>query len=78
MRNVFHHLEFPESYFKALTKYIKQDGRIAIIDWMPGGAHIGHCTPEEMIISVMDIAGYSVAESPDVLDKQSYNIFRLK
>lgn len=54
LRNVFHHIDDPESYFTHLGQSLKAGGRIAILEWSEGvGGHVGrkrHSTPEESIV----------------------------
>lgn len=76
MRNVFHHILNPESYFRNLKENLKPEGRIAIIEWSPGGMRKTHCTPEEDIIRILQNAGYKQAEAHTFLTGQSYNIFK--
>lgn len=75
MRNVFHHIMNPESYFQRLKESLKPGGRIAIIDWKPEARH-GHGTPEEEILSVLESAGFRRTETYGFLEKLSFNIFK--
>lgn len=80
MRNVFHHIKNPVSYFRKLRESIKPGGRIAILDWKKseGGfvGRAGHCTPEAEIIDIMQKTGFSHLQSFDFLPGQSFNIFQ--
>lgn len=75
MRDVFHHLLNPESYFIRLKDSLKPDGKVVIIDWKPE-AREGHGTLEQCIKGIMQSAGYSLLESYDFLRDQSFNIFK--
>lgn len=78
LRNVFHHIPEPVTYFRSLSGGLKPSGRIAIIEWKPGEAHHGHGTTGEEIIVVMTDAGYNHTKSFDFLDKQTFNVFQLE
>ncbi len=83
LRNVFHHLSDPSSYFIKLKKILKPNGRIAIIDHKKkkGFSFVyifRHYVPEEEILREMENSGYSLAETFDFLPEQSFNIFRKK
>jgi arsenite methyltransferase len=78
MRNVFHDLKNDIAYFVKLRSLLKDGGRIAIIDYRPGNfirRLFGHYIDEDEIVSIMNSAGYDVAERYTYLDDQSYNIF---
>ena len=82
LRNVFHHLKEPENYFKGLKPFLKDDGKIAIVDFKKKGlsfiGFFGHFTKEEVMINIMDKLGYGVHEKFDFLDRQSFITFKLK
>ena len=78
LRNSFHHIPDPAAYFQNLKKYIKPDGRVAIIDWKPGASHHGHTATEDEIRTVMQDAGFQNTQSFDFLEKQFFNIFALQ
>jgi hypothetical protein len=66
------------SYFSRLQKYLRPDGRVAIIDfdrraWFEG--LWSHHTPPERIKREMEQAGYVVQQEFDFLDRQSFMIF---
>ncbi|MDD5016878.1 MAG: class I SAM-dependent methyltransferase [Eubacteriales bacterium] len=78
LRNVFHHIADPVTYFRGLKKNLKKGGHIAVIEWKPGASHHGHGATEEEILGIMLSAGYQRTQSFDFLDKQSFNIFQAK
>lgn len=83
MRNVFHHIADPVSYFTNIKKSLKFGGRIAIIEWSQSTrrshvSYAGHCTSEKDIQRVMREAGYTHLNSLDFVDGQSLNIFEKK
>lgn len=80
LRNVFHHLPDPLEYFKNLSLYLKNDGKIAIIDYKKKGfsfiGMFGHFTSEEDIIKILKEAGFAVYKRHDFLPEQSFIIFK--
>jgi ubiquinone/menaquinone biosynthesis C-methylase UbiE len=81
-RNNFHHIEKPVEYFQELIKYLKPDGRIAIIDYIKKGFNytslFGHHTPKEKIIDSMEKIGFLVEREHNFLTRQSFFIFKRK
>ena len=81
-RNVFHHLEDRINLMKEYRKKLKPEGRIAIIEYLPGRGGIfsfrrlfGHNVPKEKIIAEMEQAGYKKNEEFDFLPEQSFVLF---
>jgi len=81
-RNVFHHLPDPSNYFANLIKYLKRDGKAAIIEHKKKGfgfvALFGHHTSQDAIVREMERAGYYPAESFDFLPDQTFTLYALK
>jgi arsenite methyltransferase len=83
MRNVLHHLSQPIEYFRQLKKYLKPEGRVAVIDYQNkrGGGYLhlfGHqLVSAEEICNIMIEAGFGVAETFHFLPGQSFHIFAL-
>lgn len=81
MRNVFHHIEDPGSYFTNLKESLKPHGRLAIVEWLPdmGGIYVsraGHCTSEKTIQNILYQAGFEQLKSFNFLKVQSFKIFK--
>lgn len=78
VRNVFHHIEDPATYFSNLRTALGPNGRVAVIDYTPDGLlsllH-GHHVPEEEVVTKMEQAGYSRVQRHAFLSEQSFNIF---
>lgn len=79
--NTYHHIDKRIAYFANLRKYLRPDGRVAIIDfdrrsWLAG--LFRHYTPSEFIKPEMEQAGYSLQQELGFLDRQSFLIFTLK
>ena len=76
--NTYHHLEHPSAYFFNLRKYLKPQGRIAIIDFKGEGwfqALSGHYTSSETIQQDMKDAGYVLDQELPFISKQVFLIF---
>lgn len=79
--NTYHHFKRRVGYMKSLLKYLRPDGRIAIIDYTNEGwfsKMFGHWTPKETIRQEMEAAGYQLINDFDFLTKQHFQIFRLR
>lgn len=79
--NTYHHIAHRVTYLANLRKYLRPDGRVAIIDfdrraWLEGMWK--HYTPSEFIKREMEQAGYSLQQEFDFLDRQSFLIFAPK
>ncbi len=78
-RNAFHHISDPQKHFQNLLKSLKPTGKIAIIDNRKKGINyvslFGHCTNEELLLNVMEKAGYKKIKSFHFLPRQSFNVF---
>lgn len=82
LRNVYHHIHEPEEYFKEIKKFLKTNGKIAIIDYKKTNNFkfinlIRHFAKQEDIIRDLKKAGYRHIDSFDILQKQSFNIFQI-
>lgn len=76
--NTYHHLKKRVDYFANIRKYLRDGGRVAIIDfagktWFQ--RLFGHTTPVEIIRSEMVAAGYRLNDEHDFLDKQGFLVF---
>lgn len=82
-RDVYHHLSDRPALFKDLVRYLKPDGRLAIIDWLPEagrffGPPAGHRTSPDTIINELEAAGLAVFERQDFLARQAFIVFGMK
>lgn len=76
--NTYHHIDDRVNYFANLRKYIRPNGRLAVIDFDRRGWLQGlwkHYTPSEFIKREMEQAGYKLQREFDFLDRQSFLIF---
>jgi len=82
-RNVFHHLPGPANSFRNLKRYLKPDGKAAIIEYKPKGGFnfvtmFKHFTPVDLIHREMEKAGFLLLQSFDFLPRQSFSLFGMK
>jgi arsenite methyltransferase len=80
--NAYHHLRDRVDYFKRVSKGLKQDGRVVIVDFynrqMEIGPPPGHTLPGELVLEEMEDAGYQLLGEKDFLEYQYYLEFGLK
>lgn len=80
LRNVFHHLTEPAEYFKNIKQFLKDNGKIAVIDYKKEGSPFvgtsSHYTPEKTIIDSMEKAGLYMWKKFDFLPDQSFIVFK--
>jgi arsenite methyltransferase len=79
-RDAYHHLPDRTALFKDLGRYLKPEGRVAIIEWLPDAGRLlgppkGHMTSPETIHNEMKHAGYFARERLDILPGHSFSIF---
>ncbi|NYB51775.1 MAG: class I SAM-dependent methyltransferase [Methanobacteriaceae archaeon] len=82
LRNVFHHLHNRVEYFKNIKQFLKNKGRIAIIDYEKKKytftGLFGHYTPESVLLDIMNKAGFYPLEKHEFLPDQLFVIFARK
>jgi len=71
--NSYHHLEDRTKYFAAVKKYLRPNGRVAIIDFRKGAFR--HFTESSVIRNEMQAAGYRLQKEYDFLPRQHFLIF---
>jgi ubiquinone/menaquinone biosynthesis C-methylase UbiE len=79
--NTYHHLQDRSEYFANARKYLQPGGRVAIIDFSPGGwlnRIFGHATEADVIRSEMGAAGYRLERELDFLPRQHFMIFAVE
>jgi arsenite methyltransferase len=80
--NTSHHIENRVDYFKRLSKSLKKNGRVVIVDWynktLPKGfPSVGHGLSKEAVIEEFREAGYNLTQDKDFLTYQYYLEFGL-
>ncbi len=76
--DTYHHMQDRVAYFKSLARYLKPDGRVAILDFHPHGFFsglLGHGTAKEEVRREMESAGYRVTGDYDFIDRQHFQVF---
>jgi arsenite methyltransferase len=76
--NTYHHLQDRARYFTNAKKYLRPNGRVAIIEFNGKGwieSMPGHHTAKEVIVSEMKAAGYTLQRDLDFLPRQHFLIF---
>jgi len=83
LRNVYHHLKNRAEYFRRMSRLLKPEGRIAVIEYDGRGGFsfhkiFGHYVPQKKIAEEMREAGFKAEKTLDFLPEQSYTIFKKK
>ncbi|MDZ7836674.1 MAG: methyltransferase domain-containing protein [Actinomycetota bacterium] len=81
MRNVTHHLKDRVEFFKDLKKYLKPEGRVAIIDYSCQHKSLRtrkHYIARDTIITEMLAAGFRLEEEYGWLKNQHFTIYRMR
>ena len=76
--NTYHHItENRQEYFDNVRRYLKPDGRVAIIDYKVEGIRtvLGHGMERDVIVSEMESAGYRLESDHDFLPMQHFLVF---
>lgn len=76
--NTYHHIEDRASYFAKAQRYLRPNGRVAIVDYNGKGwleKLLGHWVSREEITSEMSKAGYRLVSEFRFLQRQHFLIF---
>jgi ubiquinone/menaquinone biosynthesis C-methylase UbiE len=79
--DTYHHMDDRVAYFRSLARYLKPDGRVAILDFHPHGFFsglLGHGTAKEEVRREMEAAGYQLGGDYTVTDSQHFQLFSRK
>ncbi len=79
-RSVFHEIKNPGQCFAGLRNHLQPQGRVAIIDYLPGPLWspitlFGHVSPLGKIRSIMEDAGYTQTGAHEFLPGQSFTLW---
>jgi predicted methyltransferase len=77
--DVYHHVENRERYFRALGESLKQDGRVAVIDFRmdsPDGPPKAARIAPERVKAELKNAGYELVQEHAFLPNQYFLVFR--
>lgn len=74
--NTYHHLGNRVDYFKRLSRSLKKNGRVVIVDFykkpLPLGPSVGHKVSKEVVLEELREAGYKLKYDEDFLPYQYY------
>jgi arsenite methyltransferase len=76
--DTYHHIENRVAYFRSLARYLRPDGKVAILDFYPHGfvsGWLGHGTDKEEVRREMESAGYRLAADYNFIERQHFQIF---
>lgn len=76
--DTYHHMKDRVVYFKTLARYLKANGRVAILDFHPHGFFsglLGHGTAAEDVRNEMELAGYRRVAHFEIVESQHFQIF---
>ena len=80
LAHVYHHVPGRAAYFRRLAGSLRQGGRVAIVEALPGGlrsaacsAATGACRPS--VRSEMESAGYRIIAAHNFLEGDSFQVF---
>jgi arsenite methyltransferase len=76
--DTYHHMKDRVAYFQSLARYLKPDGRVAILDFHRHGFFsglLGHGTAKEEVRREMESAGYGLSANYDFIESQHFQIF---
>lgn len=76
--DTYHHMQDRIAYFQSLARYLKPDGKVAILDFHAEGFFsglLGHGTTKQEVRREMESAGYRLAAEYDFIDRQHFQIF---
>ena len=79
--DTYHHMTDRITYFRSLTRYLKPDGHVAILDFYPHGFFsglLGHGTAKEVVRREMESAGYRLAAEFEIVESQHFQVFSRK
>lgn len=79
--DTYHHMKNRVAYFQSLTRYLKPDGRVAILDFHAKGFFsglLGHGTAKEEVRREMESAGYRLSADYDFIESQHFQVFSRK
>lgn len=76
--NTYHHIEERVAYFQRAAGYLKPNGRLAVLEYKKHGflkRFLGHATEDDIIVSELEQAGYTLSKKLEFIEQQSFLIF---
>jgi SAM-dependent methyltransferase len=71
--NTYHHLKDRATYFRNVVRYLKPEGRVAIIDFREGAFR--HFTKLQTMLEEFKAAGYALDKTNGFLPRQNFLVF---
>ena len=84
LRNVYHHLDDPRTYFAQVRRYLEPDGKVIIIDYKSDTRGLSffklfkHGVTPNQVTEDMAEAGYALDHSFEFLPEQYFMVFTQK
>jgi ubiquinone/menaquinone biosynthesis C-methylase UbiE len=79
--NTYHHIKNRVNYFKRVSKSLKTNGGLVVVDFynkkMPVGPPPDHTLPEKTVLEELKEAGYRLTKNHDILSYQYFLEFEL-
>jgi arsenite methyltransferase len=76
--DTYHHMKDRVAYFQSLARYLKPDGKVAILDFHAQGFFsglLGHGTTKEEVRRETESAGYRLTSDYELIESQHFQIF---
>jgi len=77
--DTYHHLDARRTYLPALRRFLRPDGRVAIVDWhkreLPVGPPPEHKLTREQVLDEMRASGFVLAAEHAILPYQYFLVF---
>jgi ubiquinone/menaquinone biosynthesis C-methylase UbiE len=76
--NTYHHMQDRTAYFNRVKRALRPEGRVAIVEYNGEGWFqklFSHSTPNAVIRSEMEAAGYRLVQDHEFLSRQNFLVF---
>ena len=77
--DTYHHFDDRRTYLRALRRFLRPSGRVAIVDWqkreLPVGPDMDHKLAREQVLDEMRASGYRLAAEHTLLPYQYFLVF---
>lgn len=78
--DTYHHMDDRTLYFRSLSRHLKPNGRVAILDFHPHGFFfglLGHGTAKSEVQREMEAASYRLVADYDFIEDQHFQVFSI-
>jgi predicted methyltransferase len=77
--DTYHHIDDRLEYLRRLRDVLRDEGRVAIVDWfkreLPQGPPLDHKIARDQVVEEMESAGYRLVDEPKILPSQYVLVF---